>query len=144
MISKTGKYGIRAMLVLARLPADEYAGTPQIAELASIPPSYLRKLFQTLAKSGLVKSQRGIAGGFRLARDANLITVYDILAALEPIDRWSECFLDNTECSEDQACSIHSHWKAVQEAYLKMLRQSTLSELATRVSLQRQLCDQPP
>jgi Rrf2 family protein len=132
MISKTGVYGIRAMLALARLPEGEYAGAPRIAELVEVPASYLSKLLQILARAGLVRSQRGVSGGFRLARAPAAISLYDIVEPLEPIERWSGCFLGNAECSEESACAIHDRWKRVQQAYLGMLRRSTLAELTNR------------
>ena len=132
MITKSGIYGIRAMLVLAKLPEGEYAGVPRIAELVQIPQSYLSKLLQILARSGLVKSQRGLGGGFRLAREAAAISLYDIVEPLEQIERWSGCFLGNAVCSDKQPCALHSRWKDVQQAYLSMMRRSTLGELAGR------------
>ena len=139
MISKTGIYGIRAMLALARLPEGEYAGAPRIAELGEVPSSYLSKLLQILARAGLVRSQRGVAGGFTLARDPAAISLYDIVDALEPIERWSGCFLGNSQCTEEAACSIHDRWKAVQQSYLGMLRRSTLAELAGAPLASKQL-----
>jgi Rrf2 family protein len=135
MITKTGVYGIRAMLALAQLPEGEYAGAPTIAESVQVPPSYLSKLLQILARAGLVRSQRGVAGGFRLARDPASISLYDIIEPLESIERWSGCFLGNSQCSEESACVMHERWKAVQQAYLGMLRRSTLAELTGRSSL---------
>ena len=132
MITKTGVYGIRAMLALAQLPEEEFAGAPTIAESIQVPPSYLSKLLQILARAGLVHSQRGVAGGFRLARDPALISLYDIIDPLESIERWSGCFLGNAQCSEESACVMHERWKAVQQAYLGMLRRSTLAELTGR------------
>lgn len=130
MIGKTATYGIRAMLALARAPRGEYVPATRIAELVQVPPSYLSKLLQILARAGLVQSVRGLTGGFRLARAANSICLHDIVEPLEPIERWSGCFLGNASCSEETACAIHDRWKKVQQAYLKMLRRSTLGELA--------------
>jgi Rrf2 family protein len=130
MIGKTSTYGIRAMLALARAPAGEYVPATRIAELVQVPPSYLSKLLQILARAGLVQSVRGLTGGFRLARAAGSISLYDIVEPLEPIERWSGCFLGNSTCSEENACAIHDRWKKVQQAYLGMLRRSTLAELA--------------
>lgn len=132
MISKTGIYGIRAMLALARLPRDEYVGAQRIAAQVDVPQSYLSKLLQTLARSGLVESQRGVTGGFRLARDPASISLYDIIEPLEPVERWSGCFLGYAECSDEAACPMHDRWKKVQQAYLGMLRRSTLGELTSR------------
>lgn len=138
MMTKTGIYGIRAMLALAKLPEGEHAGVPRIAELVQVPQSYLSKLLQILARAGLVHSQRGLGGGFRLARDPVSISLYDIVEPLEQMERWSGCFLGNAVCSEEQPCALHSRWKEVQQAYLGMLQRSTLGELAEREPLTEQ------
>lgn len=138
MITKSGIYGIRAMLAFAKLPAGEYAGAPRIAELVDVPQSYLSKLLQILARARLVRSQRGLGGGFCLARDPASISLYDIVAPLESIERWSGCFLGNPECSEESACALHSRWKHVQQAHLEMLQRSTLAELADQEPLTAQ------
>lgn len=130
MIGKTGTYGIRAMLALAKLPEGECAGAQRIAELVDVPPSYLSKLLQKLARAGLVRSQRGVAGGFLLARDPTSISLYDIIEPLEATERWSGCFLGNSECSDESACAVHDRWKRVQQDFLGMLRRSKLAELA--------------
>lgn len=118
------------MMALARLPRDGYFGTQRIAEEVNVPPSYLSKLLQILSRAGLVETRRGIAGGIRLARDPDSISLYDIVASLESLERWSECLLGDASCSDNSACAIHERWKQVREAYLEMLRRSPLSELA--------------
>jgi Rrf2 family protein len=132
MISKTGVYGIRAMLALAKLPEGQCAGASRIAELVQVPQSYLSKLLQILVRAGLVRSHRGVAGGFSLARPATKISLYDVVEPLEPVERWSGCFLGNAECSDESACPVHDRWKVVQGAFLDMLRRSTLAELTRR------------
>jgi Rrf2 family protein len=122
------------MLALARLPAGTCAGTRRIAEQAGVPASYLSKLLQALGRVGLVRSQRGVAGGFRLARDADSISLYEIVEALQRMGRWQGCFLGNAECSDQSACAIHDRWKRVQQSGLGMLRGSTLGELAAKAN----------
>jgi Rrf2 family protein len=123
------------MLALAKLPPGESAGASRIAEVVEVPPSYLSKLLQNLVHDGLVSSQRGVGGGFQLARDANNISLFDIVASLERIERWNGCFLGNAVCSDQEPCSLHFRWKAVQQQYLKMLRETSLADLAAREPL---------
>lgn len=135
MITKTGTYGLRAMLAMAKLPPGESAGAARIAEVVEVPPSYLSKLLQTLVHDGLVSSQRGVGGGFQLARDPKAISLLEIVASLERIERWDGCFLGNAVCSDQTPCALHFRWKAVQQQYLKMLRETSLAELAAREPL---------
>ena len=79
MISKTGLHAIHAMCALAKLPDGQWAGTPSIAEDIGAPRNYLGKLLQTLARQGLVVSQTGLGGGFRLALPAKSIALIDVV-----------------------------------------------------------------
>lgn len=129
MISRTGIHAIRAMAALAQLPAGEFAGAARIAELIEAPQSYLGKLLQTLARAGLVQSQRGIGGGFALTRQPQDICVYEVVAAIEPIERWSGCVMGRGDCSETDLCAMHDYWKRVRQGYLDMLRGTSLADL---------------
>ena len=84
MISVTAKsrYAVVGMAELAR-----NSGTPvpiaTVAERRGIPVQFLEQLFSTLRRAGLLVSQRGVKGGYRLARDADQITVLEVVQALD-------------------------------------------------------------
>ncbi|MCB1323912.1 MAG: Rrf2 family transcriptional regulator [Spirochaetales bacterium] len=83
-ITSKGRYGLKAMMELARTGDDEtLLKTREIAENQSIPLKYLEQIINILKKHNLVTSVRGSDGGYRLARTAAEITVYEILNALE-------------------------------------------------------------
>jgi Rrf2 family protein len=132
MLSKTGLHAVRALVALARLPAGAYAGAARVAQEINAPQNYLGKLLQTLAEEGLVESQKGLGGGFRLARDAKKISLLDIVEPIEHVSRWSGCILGRPECSEAHSCAIHDSWKNVRNAYLNMLQRTTVAELVAK------------
>jgi Rrf2 family protein len=86
MLSFTAEYALRAVVVLAHHRPQPLI-TPRIAELTQAPCGYLAKVLQTLARKGLVVSQRGLRGGFLLARDPAGLTVLEIVEAVEPSRR---------------------------------------------------------
>ena len=129
MLSKTSLHTMRAMVALARLPEGAYAGAAAIAQDIGAPQNYLGKLLRNLADEGLVESQKGLGGGFRLARGAHLITLLDVVEPIDHISRWSGCILGLSACSDVTPCAMHERWKAVRTAYLQMLSQTTLAEL---------------
>ena len=135
MLSKTGLHAVRAMLALARLPEGAYAGAAHIAKEIGAPQNYLGKLLKALAEEGLAESQKGLGGGFRLARDARKISLLDVIEPIEHISRWSGCILGRPECSETDPCAIHNRWKAVRDAYLRMLQRTTIAELVAKGEL---------
>jgi Rrf2 family protein len=124
------------MVALARLPEGAYAGAAKVAQEIGAPQNYLGKLLQTLARDGLVESQKGLGGGFRLARDPKSITLLDVVEPIEHVSRWAGCILGRPECSDADPCAIHTRWKAVREAYLHMLRRTTISELVAKGELE--------
>jgi Rrf2 family protein len=120
------------MVALAKLPAGTYAGAARIAQEIAAPQNYLGKLLKALAEQGLVESQKGLGGGFRLAHDPKRISLLDVVEPIEHVSRWSGCILGRPECSDRDPCAIHDRWKAVRDDYLRMLQRTTLAELVAR------------
>jgi Rrf2 family protein len=136
MITKTGLHAVRAVVALARLPEGAFVGAARVAQEIGAPQNYLGKLLKALARQGLVESQKGLGGGFRLARDPRTIALLDVVEPLERVSRWSGCILGRPECSDDSPCAIHNRWKAVRDAYLHMLRRTTIAELVAKGELE--------
>jgi Rrf2 family protein len=129
MMTKTGLHAIRAMAVLAKFADKGYVGANRVAEEINAPPNYLGKLLQSLARESLVESQKGIGGGFRLARDPNRITLYDVIDPIEHLGRWTGCVLGWRECSDEHPCAVHERWKKVRADYLALLQRTTIADL---------------
>lgn len=129
MLSKTGLHAIKALAILAELPPGEYAGAVSIAKTIGAPQNYLGKLLQQLNREGLVDSQKGIGGGFRLSKPADRISLLDIADPIENVSRWGGCILGNGRCSTTNPCMLHDRWKAVREHYLDFLETTTVADL---------------
>lgn len=132
MLTRTAIHALRAMATLAELSERHFAGAADIAEEIGAPPNYLGKLLKTLAEEGLLESQKGKGGGFRLARSSQAISVYDVVEPIDHVSRWEGCFLGRTRCSDEAPCAIHTRWGAVRDQYLKFLRDTSISELARK------------
>src|SRR4051794_21543855 len=90
MISQTAEYALRAVVYLA-FHKGEPRTVRQLAEPTQVPEGYLAKVMQGLSRAGLVRSQRGLHGGFTLAVPADELTVYDVVQAVDPIHRIKHC-----------------------------------------------------
>ena len=130
MLSKSGVHAVRALVVLAELPSGDYKGAVAIAQQTGAPQNYLGKLLQLLSRRGLVESQKGLGGGFRLARSPHEISLFDVIDAIEDSSRWNECILGNPSCSDDNPCSVHSRWAPVRDSYLELMKNTTIVDLA--------------
>lgn len=106
MISQTAEYSLRAVVFLAAKAGGAYT-TEQVAKGTKVPAAYLSKVLQSLAKTGIVQSQRGLRGGFLLTRRPEELTMLEVLNAVDPIQRISVCPLGLAEPG-GSLCKLHN------------------------------------
>lgn len=132
MISRASEYAIRALTFLAQQEQDSgFYLARDMAENLGVPAPFLAKILQPLVTRGLIKSQRGRSGGFRLAdnKRPSDISLYDIVDAEEHLGKVRECLLGQSECSDERACPLHHYWKRTSDEYLALLASTTLRDL---------------
>ena len=105
LLSQTGEYALRAVVWLASQP-EKPMTVQAIAEGTQVPPSYLSKVLQTLGRAGLVRSQRGLGGGFILTRGPAEISALEVINAVDPLQRIHACPLGLRQHKE-QLCPLH-------------------------------------
>lgn len=132
MISQTAKHAIAALSVLAQAAPSRYLGAGEVAAEIEAPRNYLGKLLQSLVAEGLVQSQKGKGGGFRLARSPDQITLFDVVNPIDRLERWSNCFLERRPCLAESLCALHDRWAGVRDVYIDFLKSTTLAELPSR------------
>ena len=132
MLSKTSVQAVQALVVLSGLPKGVFAGAGAVAMKIQAPQNYLGKLLRQLSVVGYVDSQKGLGGGFRLAKNPAKITLYDVVAAVEHVERWSNCILGQTSCTDRRACRLHKEWKEVRDHFLQFLRDTKIADVAAR------------
>lgn len=130
MLTQTGEYALRAMVYLARKGEQGYVGVKEIAQATDVPSNYLAKILQQLTRAGVLESQKGFGGGFRVARKLNKITLYDIVQPLERVEKFQQCVLGQRMCNDQVACPLHDAWKAISGQYLGSLHDTTLQDVA--------------
>src|SRR5688572_3492521 len=91
MISLTAEYALRAMVHLAASADNPSQNVGQIAAATRVPAGYLSKVLQSLSRAGLIVSQRGLGGGFRLAQSPKNTSIYEVIQAVDPIQRILTC-----------------------------------------------------
>jgi Rrf2 family protein len=135
----SGKYAIRAMAyIAAREEPAEPISAAEVAEAEAIPPYYLAKVLQDLARAGILSSVRGRGGGFKLLRKPEEIPVMEILEAVENIRKLtSECVLGLDECSDEAPCAMHTTWKAFRDRLLVQLEDMTVADLVVELERKR-------
>ena len=128
-ISRRTDYGVRVILDLAALPADERASTQEIADRQSIPAPFLAKIISQLSMSGLVITYRGAGGGVTLARPASEISLLHVLEALDGPFRLNRCSIEPGACPRDEFCPVHHIWVKAQADLTGLLSLTTFDQL---------------
>ncbi len=136
IFSSKAEYGVRLMVELGRQTPEQPVSLKAIADAEGLPLAYLEQVVARLRKADLVMSARGAHGGYWLARGAEEITMFDVVAALEGTIAPMECFVhDNIErvlCSHQdsgRACATKLLWTRVQGGIIRSLQTTTLAEL---------------
>lgn len=117
-LSTKGRYGLRALVDLARYSEEEPVSISSISAREDISEGYLEQLMALLKKAGLVKSIRGAAGGYVLARPAGQISVGDVLRALEGKLEPAECaaYHPDEGCQAADSCVTKYVWKKINDS----------------------------
>jgi Rrf2 family protein len=143
ILSKTTSYGIRALAYIASQPEPRLLGLQEIAAHEDIPPAYLRKILGELRRHRLLRSVKGIHGGYELGRSAEEITLWEVFKVLEPDPYMDTCILGNKACTPDSACAFHDDWQKVRKELVALLETRTISEAAAEISRPRGMGNTP-
>jgi Rrf2 family transcriptional regulator, iron-sulfur cluster assembly transcription factor len=121
-----------AMRGLSEMAARGTQGRVMVEELAArvdVPRDFLAKVFQRLARAGILASAKGRGGGFALARPAHEISLMDIVAALEGPGHMDRCVVGIATCDERTACPLHDLFRPIRQRLKDYLATTTLADL---------------
>lgn len=131
-LGSKARYGVMALVDLVLSPIQPVA-LSLISERQALPLPYLEQLFSKLRQAGLVESVRGVTGGYRLARDPAGITVFDIVAALEPPFKAKRCSGGEKGCQAGGVrCNTHDLWDDMDKLFHMFCKSITLEQLKTK------------
>lgn len=126
-LSKKADYAVRAMTILAGLPPARSLLAQDIADKGEIPIKFLEQILLILKRNDLVVSRRGVGGGYRLARASRLITLAEII---EAVDGRLLRFLDEDKLPDFQGShGIQRCFSAAEDAANRLLREARLDDL---------------
>lgn len=129
MLSKTEEYALRAAVHLAQHAPEGPCRAQDIARGSQIPANYLSKILHQLARAGVVESERGRYGGFRLARPARELTLAHVIEPFGSLSDRGRCLLGRAECSDENPCGAHERWKRVRAATTAFFAETTLADV---------------
>jgi Rrf2 family protein len=135
-LNQATDYAFRVVLYLSGLPFGEVARGITIAERQNIPPRFLQKIMRLLAAAGLIRSYRGVVGGFALAKPPEEITLYDVIIAMEGPLGIHRCLADRSSCNRHckEECPVHQALAAIQNKLAGDLASVTFAAMAGKTN----------
>lgn len=130
MFSRSSGYAIQALTYLADQPSGKLVGAREMATKLEIPMPFLWKILRHLSQEKLVRSFKGVRGGYELARPAKSIRVSEILAAGREGDQVGGCVLGLAQCDDQDPCPLHTQWKTFRRQIEAQFQRTTLADLA--------------
>jgi Rrf2 family protein len=129
MFSRSSGYAIQALTYLAAQPSGKLVGAREMATKLEIPMPFLWKILRKLSEKKLVRSFKGVRGGYELARPAREIAVSEVLAAGRGADQIGRCVLGLELCDDRDPCPLHEQWKSLRKQIEARFQATTLADL---------------
>src|SRR6266581_6931006 len=130
-LSLRGEYALRALLVLGLNYKQPVVPIRTISQQQNIPKRFLEQILNDLKSAGIVESKRGVAGGYRLRRPPERVTLAEIIRHIEgplaPVSCVSERFYEKCSCPDESRCAIRSVMKETRDAIVNIMDRVTLA-----------------
>lgn len=134
-IAPTWEYGLRCLLQVAKTQGGKSMSIPEVAKGEGLSDAYVGKLLNRLSRAGLIQGRRGRRGGYVLAKDAGVVSLYEVFQALaDPLLRFEDCQSYPGALSEcihaaQNTCSILPVWRRLDLLVKRTLSSVTLKEV---------------
>jgi len=132
MLSRPCSYAIRALTYLAAQPPGKLSGAKEISEHEDIPPSFLSKVLLQLRRGRLVRSYKGIGGGYELGQPPDKVSLLAIVICMEGEAEFKRCILEDHDCAAQGECLLHGLWGRFRDELQHFLERNTLADLVRK------------
>jgi Rrf2 family protein len=127
-ITNAAEYAIRAIMQMAMDPDKIYTATELFVDIEA-PQKFLSKILQKLAQKKILISTRGIKGGFKIKKPIYVLTLYDIIEAIDGPIGLNKCLIDGYECTREKHCPVHLIWEDAQKELKTVLSKKTIKQI---------------
>ncbi len=134
MLNQATDYGFRIVLYLSKQSDGKRIESIEISEQECIPERFLFKIMRSLSKAGIVKSYRGVNGGFTLGRRPEHITLLDVVEAIEGPICVNVCFKGENQCNKKASgfCVVHRELASVRQSIYTSLKNIDFKQLVEK------------
>jgi len=129
LLSTKGRYAVMAIVEVARQSDARPISLGDISSRLELSLAYLEQLFLKLRRKGLVRSVRGPGGGYVLGRDADAISIGEVMAAVHESVRMTRCLSEGDGCVASRRCNTHFLWDALGAHIEQFLATATLADV---------------
>jgi len=133
-LSKSCIYGIQAAIFVSARGKETYVSISTVAQELNISFHFLTKVLQQLTQAGIMTSYRGPRGGVTLNRDSETVMLYDLIAAIDGTEVFTECMLGLPGCGHAEPCPAHEHWIEVRQKFTAIAKSVTLKSLGEKAA----------
>lgn len=127
-MGKLTDYGIVLMSHMADNPAAQFSAQA-LAEAVKVPVPTVRKVLKALCQSGLLASERGAQGGYSLTRAAEMVSIAEVITAIEGPIALTECVSTESQCDQATHCDVQTNWDRINRAVYHALDEVKLSDM---------------
>lgn len=127
-ITKLTDYATVLLACLAKAPQTVHSAS-DLAEMAKLELPTVSKVLKPLSRAGLVEAFRGSQGGYRLAKPARQISLFEVVQAMEGRLGMTECSGEHSQCEHEPHCGIQGHWQQVNGIIANALQSVSIAEL---------------
>lgn len=132
-LSRETDYSLLAIMYIAAQPEGRLTDRREIAAHYNIPPEFLGKVLQKLSRQGLVRSVRGMKGGYALARRPDQITLTDVVEAVDGPIVLVDCQCDSRSCRQEEVCTVQSTLAGVRKEIRNVLDGVSIHDMRRRL-----------
>lgn len=130
-LTRAGEYGIRCVLHLARHGKGTLVSRKEIAVRTDVPPDFLAKIAQQLARAGIIEILQGANGGYRLLADPSEITLLSVIEAIIGEISLNDCVGRPESCHGSALCTVHRVWTKANQQLRATLQEADFATLAS-------------
>ena len=135
--TKAEEYGILGVIYLAEKGSNTVTPLSEISEATDIPEKFLAKIFQSLSRADIIRSHRGVRGGFSLSRNAAEVSTKVVLEAIQGPYHLMACTNDRAACDKNGFCALRELLILAEDKMVSVFENYTLADLVKWQQLQK-------
>ncbi len=132
-LTRESEYALRGLVRLATYPPGHMVSHSEIADAERLPAAFLAKIFQKLARHGVLEAERGRGSGYALRASPAMTRIWEVFEAIEGSEALKRCLLWGGHCCETTPCPLHHRLLHLRAGLDEMLNEITLADFVNEL-----------